>query len=136
MEPTSVRPGASVPGPQGGSVEAERALRGPADVPGAGRDVAHRGAADARRVGHWTGDHVRRNRPPARVRAADTARRCARTSYAPPGAAHADSRGSDGTRNSMTETLTAARHDNADGIARRAALCAGELERRDGADIS
>src|SRR5262245_11935473 len=122
-----------MPRPHGGSVDAGTVLRGPADGTGAGRDVAHRGAVNARRVRSRTRDWVWRNRPPARVSAADVARRCARTRYA---AAHPDPRRSDGTRNSMTETLTAAWHDHANGIARRAALRAGELELRDGTDMS
>src|SRR5882762_11004960 len=119
-----------------GSVDAGTVLREPADVTRAGGDVAHRRSVNARRVRHRTRDRVRRNCRPTCISATDVARRGADTNYAAAGVTHADSRGSHGTRNSMTETLTADRHDNADGIARRAALRAGVLERRDGADTS
>lgn len=125
-----------MPRSHGGSADAGTVLRGPPDVTGAGCDVAHRGAVNARCVRSRTRNWVRRNRPPARVSAADVARRCARTRYAAAGAARADPRRSDGTWNSMTKTLTAVRQDDADGIARRAARGAWELERRDRADMS
>src|SRR5262249_44947881 len=122
----------SMPRSNDGSVDTRAVLRWPADVSGAGRDMAHRGAVDARRVRHRTRDGVRRNCQPTRVCTIDTAGRGACTGDA---GAHADPRGSRGTWNSMTETSAAAGHDNADSISRRVTIRARTLERRDGADV-
>src|SRR5262249_39814017 len=132
----ALQPVRSMPRSHGGSADAGTVLRGPPDVTGARCDGAHRGAVNARCVRSRTRNWVRRNRPPARVSAADVARHCARTRCAAAGAARADPSRSDGTRNSMSKTLTAVRHDDADGIARRAARGAWELERWGGADMS
>src|SRR5215467_2255061 len=118
----------SMPRPYDGSIDTRAVLRRPADVTRTGREVAHRAAVDARCLRHRTRDRVRRICPPTRVDAAKAAGTYANAAHPGPCRSH-------GTRNSANEAGTYVWHDNADGIARRAAFRTRTPQRQQGAGI-